>query len=231
MRSSPLRAPTVVSSIRWSPNGPIPLPALEWNSWMVAAFQSAIATSLPFYRYSRPISWISRTTLLFMIASSFLLRLRMNVGGKAEVEPDRLHDPEHGAPRVNVGRGNHAGVLLDDRCRAGVSPGVKQSTYRGPRIVVVLLKERCRVNADQGLPDARVHVGHVLLVQGYVVACAEPANVASDEVLPRILERDGRRRDVARNVFGKVAHGDRRPSWVADVDQHQGVVVGKVDRG
>src|ERR1700681_1428248 len=123
MGSSPLRAPTVVRRIRCSPNGPIPLPALEWNSWMVAAFQSAIATSLPFYRYSRPISWISRTTLVFMIASSFLLRLRMNVGGKAEVEPDRLHDPEHGAPRVNVGRGNHAGVLLDDRCCAGVSPG------------------------------------------------------------------------------------------------------------
>src|SRR6202048_5418651 len=114
-----------------------------------------------------------------MIAPSWLLRLRMNVGGKAEVEPDRLHDPEHGAPRFAVGRSDHAGVLLDDRCCAGVSPGVKQSTYRGPRIVVVLLKERCRVDADQGLPNAGVHVGHVLLVQGYVVAGAEPANGAS----------------------------------------------------
>src|SRR4029077_2543380 len=153
---------------------------------MVAALQSAITTSLPYL-------WV-------------------HVRGKAKVEPDRLHDPEDGAPRVDVGRSDHAGVLLDDRRCAGVSPGVKQSTYRGPRIVVVLLKERCRVDADQGLPDAGVHVGHVLLVQGYVVACAEPTNVASNEVLPRILERDGRSRDVARNVFRKVAHRDRRPS-------------------
>src|SRR5260370_3593876 len=49
MRSSPLRAPTVVSSIRWSPNGPTPFPALEWNSWMVAALQSAITSSFLFY--------------------------------------------------------------------------------------------------------------------------------------------------------------------------------------
>src|SRR5260370_34136720 len=49
MRSSPLRAPTVVSSIRWSPNGPTPFPALEWNSWMVAALHSAITYSFLFY--------------------------------------------------------------------------------------------------------------------------------------------------------------------------------------
>src|SRR5690348_17907990 len=50
MRSSPLRAPTVVRSISWSPNGPTPFPALAWNSWMVASFQSAIATSLTFLK-------------------------------------------------------------------------------------------------------------------------------------------------------------------------------------
>src|SRR2546425_9103353 len=187
------------------------------------------SSSSPSRNLNRPIPWISRTALLVMIASSLLLRLRMNVGGKAEVEPDRLHYPEDGAPRVDVGRSDHAGVLLDDRCRAGVSPGVKQSTYRGAWIVTVFLKERCRVDADQGLPDAGVHVGHVLLVQGHVVARAEPADVASDEVLPRIIERDGRSRDVARNVFGEVAHRDRCPSRVDDVDQHQGVVVRKVD--
>src|SRR3984893_1203885 len=102
----------------------------------------------------------------FGITTSFLW---MDIGAKAEVEPDRLHDPERGAPGVDVGRGKHAGVLLDDRCCAGVSPGVKKSTYRSPRIVAVLLKERCRVDADQGLPDTGVDVGHVLLVQGHVV--------------------------------------------------------------
>src|SRR6202140_903711 len=45
MRSSPLPAPTVVSSISRSPNGPTPFPALEWNSWMVASFQFGITTS------------------------------------------------------------------------------------------------------------------------------------------------------------------------------------------
>src|SRR5205807_3482272 len=39
---------------------------------------------------------------------------------------------------------------------------------------------------------------------------------------------DGRGRNVARNVFGQVGHGDRRPSRVDDVDQHQRVVVRKV---
>src|SRR5216683_2713969 len=170
---------------------------------MVAALQSAMTTSLPYL-------WV-------------------HVRGKAEVEPDRLHDPEHGASGVDVGRGKQAGVLLDNWCCAGLSPGVKKSTYRSPRIVAVLLKERRRVDADQGLPDAGVDVGHVLLVQGHVVAGAEPGDVASDEMLPRIIERDGRRRDVARNVFGEVGDGDRRPSRVDDVDQHQRVVVRKVD--
>src|ERR1700704_1211120 len=45
MRSSPLCAPTVVSRISRSPNGPTPFPALEWNSWMVASFQFGISTS------------------------------------------------------------------------------------------------------------------------------------------------------------------------------------------
>ena len=75
--------------------------------------------------------------------------LRDGSGKVTHVEPDRLHDPEHGAPREDVGRGKHAGVLLDDRCCAGVSPGVKKSTYRSPRIVAVVLKERCRVDADR----------------------------------------------------------------------------------
>src|SRR4029077_14864343 len=54
-------------------------------------------------------------------------------------------------------------------------------------------------------------------------------DVPSDEVLPRVIERDGGGRDVTRNVFGEVGHGDRRPSGVDDVNQHQRVVVRKVD--
>src|SRR5258708_18244996 len=120
----------------------------------------------------------------------------MNVGREAEVQTDRLHDPEHGAFGVDIGRGEHALVLLDDRSRCGLGPSVEKSSYRRPRIVAVLLKERCRVDADQRLPDTGVDVGHVLLVQGHVVARAEPADVASDEMLPRVIERYGRSRDV-----------------------------------
>src|SRR5260370_13880128 len=108
----------------------------------------------------------------------------MNVGREAEVQTDRLHDPEHGAPGVDVGRGKHALVLLDDRCCAGFSPSVKKSAYGSPRIVAVLLKERCRVDPDQGLPATDVDVDHVLLVQGHAVARPEPGYVASDEMLP-----------------------------------------------
>ena len=72
-------------------------------------------------------------------------------------------------------------------------------------------------------------VCHVLLVQGHVVAGAEPAEVAADEVLPRVGERVRRRLDVAGDVLGQVRDVDRRPARVDDVDQHQRVVVGQVD--
>src|SRR5262249_60410156 len=38
--------------------------------------------------------------------------LRVHVRSKAEVEPDRLHDPERGARCEHVGRGEHAGVFF-----------------------------------------------------------------------------------------------------------------------
>ena len=41
----------------------------------------------------------------------------MDVGGVAEVEPDRLHHPEGGARGEHVGRREDAGVLLHDGCR------------------------------------------------------------------------------------------------------------------
>jgi hypothetical protein len=47
VRSSPLRAPVVVSSSNWSPKSPTPLPALAWNSWIIASFQLSIATPFP----------------------------------------------------------------------------------------------------------------------------------------------------------------------------------------
>src|SRR5260370_18028983 len=105
----------------------------------------------------------------------------MNVRGETEVQTDRLHDPEHSAPGVDIRSSEHAVVFLDDRRCAGVSPGVKKSSYRSPRIVAVLLKERCGVDADQRLPDTGVDVPHVLLVQGHVVACAAPPDVASTD--------------------------------------------------
>src|SRR5258708_4374934 len=111
---------------------------------MVAALQSAISNSFPFL-------WV-------------------HVRGEAEVQTDRLHDPEHGAFGIDIRRGEHAPVLLDDRSRTGLGPGVEKSSYRSPRIVAVLLKEGCGVDAYQRLPDTGVDVGHVLLVQGHAVA-------------------------------------------------------------
>src|SRR2546430_17447540 len=92
-------------------------------SWADKRLNSSSSTSR---NLNRPIPWISRTALLVMIASSLLLPLRMNVGGKAEVEPDRLHDPEDGAARVDVGRSDHAGRSEERRvgkeCRSRWSP-------------------------------------------------------------------------------------------------------------
>ena len=66
-------------------------------------------------------------------------------------------------------------------------------------------------------------------MQRNVVAAAEPAEVAADEVLPRVGERVRRRLDVAGDVLGQVGEKDRRPARVDDVDQHQRVVIGEVD--
>ena len=66
-------------------------------------------------------------------------------------------------------------------------------------------------------------------MQRHVVAGAEPAEVAADEVLPRVGERVRGSLDVAGDVLGQVGDVDRRPARVDDVDQHQRVVVGQVD--
>ena len=85
------------------------------------------------------------------------------------------------------------------------------------------------VDGVDRLPRALGDVGHVLLVQGHVVAGAEPAEVAADEVLPRVRERVRRRLDVAGDVLGQVGDVDRRPAGIDDVDEHQRVVVRQVD--
>ena len=65
--------------------------------------------------------------------------------------------------------------------------------------------------------------------QDDVVAAAEPAEMAADEVRPGVRQRGGRSLEVARNVFAEVEVVDGHPAGVDDVDQHQGVVIGKVD--
>src|SRR6185369_12245747 len=62
-----------------------------------------------------------------------------------------------------------------------------------------------------------------------VVACAEPAEMAADEVLPRVRKCGGRSLDVSGDVLGEVAEVHRRPAWIDDVDEHQRVVVRQVD--
>jgi hypothetical protein len=57
---------------------------------------------------------------------------------------------------------------------------------RSPHVVPVLGKVRGRVDRRQGLLDAIDDVVHVLLVEHRVGAGAQPAHVASDEVLPRV---------------------------------------------
>src|SRR5262249_59965540 len=78
-------------------------------------------------------------------------------------------------------------------------------------------------------PGTGGDVGDVLLLQADVVARAEPAHVSADQVLPRVGQCGGRRRDVAGHVFAEVEVVDRHPARVDDVDEHQGVVVRKVD--
>ena len=147
----------------------------------------------------------------------------------AEVEADRLHHLERGAGGEDVGGREHARVLLDHRCGCGGRALVQAALERGPGVVAVLHEVGRRVDGVERLPGAGGDVRHVLLVQGDVLAGAEPAQVAADEVLPRVGERVRRRLEVARDVLGQVREVNRRPARVDDVDEHQRVVVGQVD--
>src|SRR6266550_2922878 len=128
--------------------------------------------------------------------------LGVHLRAVAEVEPDRFHHPERGALGKNVRGRQHARVLLD---------------------------VARRVDGVDRLPRALGDVGHVLLMEGDVLARAKPAEVAADEVLPRVRQGVRRRLDVAGDVLGQVGDVHRCPAGVHDVDQHQRVVVGQVD--
>src|SRR5690242_17917407 len=112
--------------------------------------------------------------------------LRVDLRTGAEVEADRFEQYERGAGRVDIGRGQDPGVLLDDR-RGGVGDlrGLVLLD-RGPRVVAVPDEERRRVHRGESGRHARDQVVDVLLVEVHVVAGAEAAHVAADVVLPRV---------------------------------------------
>src|SRR6266550_7797412 len=148
---------------------------------------------------------------------------------EAEVEAERLHDPEGRAGGKDIGGGKYARVLLDHRRGGGISARVQVTPHPRPGVLAVLLEVRCRIERRQRLPDAVGDVGHILLMQNHVVARAEPAEVAADEMLPWVGERFLRRRHVPNYVLGEIADVDGRPARVHDVDEHQRVVIGQVD--
>src|SRR5256712_5824560 len=147
----------------------------------------------------------------------------------AEVEADRLHHLERRALGEDVGGREHPGVLLDHGRGCGSDPLFQAALERSPGVVAVLHEVARQVDGVERLPGALGDVRHVLLMQGNVLAGAEPAEVAGDEVLPRIGQRLRRRLEVARDVLGQVREENRRPARVDDVDQHQRAVIGQAD--
>ena len=90
-----------------------------------------------------------------------------------------------------------------------------------PDVLAVLPEKGRRIDAVDRLPRVVGDVRHVLLVQRDIVARAEPAVMAANEVLPRVGERVLGRLDVAGDVLGQVGEVDRRPARVDDVDWNQ----------
>src|SRR6266542_3804723 len=148
-----------------------------------------------------------------------------------KVEAERLHDGERGGPGedLDVGGGQHAGVLGDDRRGGAVGDGVQVGFDPGPGVLPVPHVKGHRVDGGQRLLRAGFDVGDVLLVHVDVVAGGEPAEVPADEVLPWIGQRGGRGRHVAGHVLAEVEVVDRHPAGVDHIDEHQRVVAGEVD--
>src|SRR4029077_16568982 len=146
-----------------------------------------------------------------------------------EVQADRLEDHERRAGRVDVSSRQHSEVLLDDG-RGGIGDlGGLVLLDRGPFVVAVLGEERGRVDVGQGLLDVGDDVRHILLVQDHVGTSADPSHMAAYEVLPRVGHGRVRGGDGAGDVLIQIEAVERHPAGQIDVDQHQRVMVGKVD--
>src|SRR6266436_7840542 len=153
----------------------------------------------------------------------------MHPRGEAEVEAERLHDPEGRAGGKDVSGGEYSRVLRNYWRGGGIGARIQITLYPCPGVLAVLLEIGGWIDRRQRLPDAVGDVGHVPLMQRHIVARAEPAEVAADEMLPWVRERFLWRRHVPHDVLGEIADVNRRPARVHDVDEHQRVVIGQVD--
>src|SRR5712691_9216328 len=171
---------------------------------------SVLTDDLPWLRRPRRRSWV-------------------HLQAVTAVEPDRLHEPERNVRGEHVRGCEHAGVLLDDRSGRRVADRVEVALDAGPDVRAALLEVGRRIDGVEGDPRAGLEVGHVSLVHHDVLAGAEPAQMATDEGLPRVGQRCGRHSQVARDVVRQVNDIHGHPTRVHDVDHHQGVVLGKVD--
>src|SRR5882757_166252 len=158
------------------PFGPAPKTA------SVATWRGYPPGSRPFPLTSPPVGWPRAGPR----PGPLRLPVRVDLRADAEVEADRFEEDERGAGGVDVGGGEDAGVLFDDRRGRVVDLCILVGLDRGPGVVAVFGEERGRIDRDQGLLHAIDEVGHVLLVDDHVAAVAEPAHVAADEVLPRV---------------------------------------------
>src|SRR6266542_1356058 len=171
---------------------------------------SMLTDDLLWPRRPRPRSWVHRQAV-------------------AVVEPDRLHQPERDVRGKHIRSCQHAGVLLDDRGGRRLADCVEVALDAGPEVRAVLLEVGRRINAVEGAPRARLEIIHVLLMQDDVLARAEPAQMATDEGLPRVGQPGGGHPQVARDVVGQVDDVHGYPPRIDDVDHHQRVVLWKVN--
>src|ERR1700733_4505441 len=125
-------------------------------------------------------------------SASSVITLRVYRPARALVQAQRLHDLESRGQRelLDIGSRKHAAVLGDNRPGRLLGDGIEMTLDPGPDVLAVMHVVRHRVDARQRLPRAGLDVGDVLLVQGDIVARGEPAEVAGDEVRPRVRERD-----------------------------------------
>src|SRR5260370_7272057 len=99
--------------------------------------------------------------------------------GRALVEAQRLHDLEgRGVGEgLDVGGGQHAGVLGDHGRDGTLGDGIEVALHTQPEVLPGRHVVRHRVDARQGLPGAGLDVRDVLLVHRDVVAGGEPGEV------------------------------------------------------